>query len=131
MHVEDVARPGPLVQVVDVLGDDQQVAPSASSSRASARWAGLGLDPGERGAALVVEPVDQVGVGGVRLGRRDQHRVVALPQPVGVPERRQPALGGDAGTGEDDDPHVQASLHHLLVDLDVEVDLLAVDARDR
>ena len=95
----------PLVQVVDVLGDDQEVAAERLLQPGQGEVGGVGLDPGQRGTTLVVEAVDQVRFGGVGLGRRDQHRVVALPQPVCVPEGREPALGGDAGAGQDDDAH--------------------------
>ena len=59
----------------------------------------------EGGAAFVVEALDERRVVGVRLQGRDLHRVVALPEAVGVAERGEPALGRDPGSGQHDDTH--------------------------
>ena len=99
------SRPGALVQVVDVLGDHEQVV------------AELALEAGERIVrgvrhglrhgvpAQVVEALHRVGVAGERLGGRDVLDAVPLPQPAGVAEGGHAALGRDAGAGEHDESH--------------------------
>ena len=97
------------MQVVNVLGDQDQFVPLGGQA---------GLQPGERlvrgigaggqqgAAAGVVEGVDGVGVAGEGLGRGQLHRVEARPHAAlgRVAEGAQPALGGDAGAREHDDP---------------------------
>ena len=104
----DVVHPsgaGALVEVVDVLGHDEQVVADGVLEAYERVVRSVGLDPRQRRPPGVVEPLDEAGVVGVRLRGGDLHRVVALPEPARVAERGEPALGGDPGTGQDDDPH--------------------------
>jgi hypothetical protein len=64
---------------------------------------GVGLDTGERRPSRVVELMDDRGLALEGLRRGDVLDPVALPEPVGVAERRHPALRRDARSGEDDD----------------------------
>ncbi len=105
MHVEDPPGPRTLVQVVDVLGDHEQVVPELLLQSRERHVGRVGPDCSEGATTGVVELVDQPGVCVVRLGSGDVLEPVALPEPVGVAERRHPALRGDAGSREHDDLH--------------------------
>src|SRR3546814_18378261 len=69
------------------------------------RSGGVGGDGCGGAAPGVVEREHGGGVAGEALRRGDVRDVVALPQPAGVTEGRQAALGRDARAGEDDDAH--------------------------
>ena len=111
MHVVDGAAAGLLVQVVDVLGAEEEAA-AALGER--------GLGPGERGvggvrargeqvaAAQVVEVVHAVRVAGEGLGRRELHRVELRPDAARVAEGAEAALGRDPGAGQDEELHAGA-----------------------
>ncbi len=105
VHVQHAPRAGAFVQVVDVLGDDQQTARRHSrSSRASASCAALGCAALMFARALVVEPLDQVAVAPEGLGRGDVLDAVILPQPVGRAEGvASPISALIPGASEDDD----------------------------
>ena len=103
MHVQHPVRAGPLVQVVDVLGDHEQVVAEPALEVGEGAVGGVRLDGRERRPAGVVEPVHEHRLVVEALGRGHLFDPVALPQTVGVPERRDPALRGDPGTREDDD----------------------------
>ncbi len=105
VEVVHPSRAGSLVEVVDVLGHDEQVVADRVLKAGQGPMGVVGFDEVQRGAALVVEAVHEVGVVVVRLRRGDLHRVVALPQSARVAEGRKAALGGDSCSGEDDDLH--------------------------
>jgi hypothetical protein len=94
-----------LVEVVDVLGDQEQLVADDLLEPAEGDVSRVGVYAGERGAAGVVELVHHRRLSLEALGRGDVLDPVALPEPVGVAERRHPALGGDAGAGQHDDAH--------------------------
>lgn len=106
VHVVHPPGATPLVQVVDVLRDEEQVVAEVLLEPGERPVGGVGSRPQQPRATLVVEPLHQVGVGLERLGRRDRHRVVALPQPVGVAEGRQPALRRDPRPRQHHHAHV-------------------------
>src|SRR5690606_18797333 len=95
----------PLVQVVDVLGDQVEVLAHPLPQPGERLVRRVGVHPRNAGPALVVEAVHQLAVGRERLRGGHVLGAVPLPQPVGVAEGRQAALGGDAGTGQYDDLH--------------------------
>ena len=103
MHVQHAFRAGPLVQVVDVLGDDQQLAaPFAVEPRQGlvrrVRLGGEDVRP-----PLVVEPLDQAGIAPEALRGGDFLDRVVLPQSVLGAEGPEAGFGGDPRAGEDDD----------------------------
>ena len=53
--------------------------------------------------ARVVEPLDQIGVAGETFRRRHILDPVLLPQTAGIAKGVDPAFGGNARTGKDDD----------------------------
>ena len=103
MHVQQPLRAGALVQVVDILGDDQQFARPFGVEPRQRAMRRIGLDRRRAGAARVVEAVDQRGIARERLGRRDILDPMAFPQPVRPAKGGEAALGRNAGAGEDDD----------------------------
>ena len=96
-------RSGALVEIVDVLSDEQEAARPFGIEPRQRDMRGIGRDLRQRGAARVVEGLDQHRIARERLRCRDILDAVPLPQPVGAAERRHAALGGDAGAGQDDD----------------------------
>ena len=103
MHVKHPLRPGPLVQIVDILRDQQQLAGPFSIEPRKRAVRGIGLDGCELGPPRVVECMDQGRVAGEGFGRRDILDAMAFPQPVRPPKGRETAFGRDAGAGQDDD----------------------------
>ena len=107
MHVVHAPRAAALVQVVDVLGDQEQVVAEQGLQPRQRRVRGVRLHPRESGPALVVEALHHKRVGVEGLRRGDILGPVPLPETVRVTERGQPALRGDTGTGEYDDLHAE------------------------
>ena len=104
VHVDEVAAACALVQIVDVLGDEEQVVRDGPLESCERAVRGVG-DDGCRGAApRVVEAQHRVGVALVSLWCRDVLDLVPLPEPAGIAERGHAALGGDAGARQHDDP---------------------------
>ena len=101
MHVEQIPRAGPVVQVVHILRDQEQVAAPFPLQAGQGEVGGIGLHQGEAAPPFVVETVDQrrVPVEGLRRGH--VLHPVLLPEAVGGAKGAQPAFGGDAGAGED------------------------------
>ncbi len=108
VHVEQAARPAPLVEIIDVLGDDEQLARPVPVEPAERAMGGVGRHFGEAGAARIVEGLDEGGVAAEGLGRCHILDPVAFPQPVGPAEGGDPRFGGNARPGEDDDALVTA-----------------------
>ncbi len=111
MHMEQPLRPGPFVQVVDILGDDQQLARPCGVEPRQRAVRGIGLDRRERRATGIVETVDEIGILRERLGRAHILDPVPLPQAARPAKGRQPALGGDAGAGQN---HQVSDIAHAL-----------------
>ena len=113
MHVEHAVRAGALVQVVDVLGDDQQLGTAILCPFAvepcQRRMGRIGLRSLNARAPLVVEALDEIGIAAEGLRRRDILHPVIFPQPVLGAEGAQARFGADPGAGEDDD--VADALH--------------------
>jgi hypothetical protein len=102
MHVKNAARAGPFMQVVDVLGDDQQLARPFRIEPREREMRRVRLLLLDRGATHVVEPQHEIGVARESLRRRDILDPVLLPQPSAAAERVYPALRAHARAGEDD-----------------------------
>ena len=101
MQVQHGAAAGPLVQVIDVLGDDLHVV--AILQPGQGEVGGIGLGRPCLSAALVVEVDDQLGVAVEGLGRGHFLHAMTFPQAVAVTKGLEAAVGADAGAGEDDD----------------------------
>ena len=93
MHVQHAMRAGPLVQVVDVLGDDEQVVAEHGLEPREGEMRRVRLGERHGVASRVVEVLHGVGIALERLGGRDVFDAMALPQPAGVAKRGHSALG--------------------------------------
>lgn len=103
VHVEQPLRAGALVEIVDVLGDDQQVARPCGIQPRERAVGGVRLHLLQPRPPRVVESVDQGRVAPERLRRRHVLDAVSFPEPVGAAEGGEAALGRDAGAGQDHD----------------------------
>ena len=103
MHVEQSSGSGAFVEIVDVLGDDEEIAGPGGVEPGEGVVRRVGGDMGKLRAAGIVKGVDEGGIGGEAFGGGDGFDLVALPQPVGGAEGGDSALGRDAGAGENHD----------------------------
>ena len=79
VHMDQALCSRTLVQIIDILRDDGQL---AAPRRIEPRQRGvccIGLGRLNRGAAHVIETVDQVGIARERLRRRDVLDAVLFP----------------------------------------------------
>ncbi len=103
MHVQQPLRSRPLVKIVDVLRDEQELAGPLRVEPCKRHVPGVGLDGPEPLPPRIVEGVHQRGIAPVRFGRRDILDTVALPQPVRAAECGETALGRHARARQDHD----------------------------
>ena len=92
MHVQQPLRPGALVQIVDILGDEQQLARPFGIEPRQRLVRGIGLDRRQAlpaGHRRMSEPARGPGGKPRACNILDP---VALPQSVGAAEGRQAAL---------------------------------------
>ena len=112
VHVHHPLRSGPLMQVIDVLGDDRHLpAPCRFQPRQRCVrriWC-LGLD---RSPAHIVESQHEFGIAGESLGRGHVLHPVLFPQAPFCAEGIDAAFGGNAGAGEDEDVAVVGHPRH-------------------
>ncbi len=102
------SEPRPLVKPVDVLrhqGEAVAALRHHPSQPSEGMMRGVGLGLSGAAATPVVEAVHQRGIAPKRLRRRQRAGIVLLPQPAGVAEGAQAALGGGTGAGEDEKVH--------------------------
>ncbi len=109
VHVQHPARASPGVQIVDILGNDQQLTLPAPVQLCQRRMRRVGQLFLYRRAAHVVETQHQIGIARKSFWRSDILDAVLLPQSPGGTESVDPALGADPGTGQD---HDVANLSH-------------------
>ena len=108
MDMDDPLRSGPLVEVVDVLGAQEEVTPmirqgSLQPGKRMVRLVGLGGE--EVGSPCVVEGMHLTGVMGEGFWSGQLHRVELGPVSTLVAERAEPALSRNASTGQDEHFH--------------------------
>ena len=101
VQVEHPRGAGPLVEVVNVLGDDVHVIVLLQARDGQVR--GVGFRILQLFAALVVEIQHQFPVPVPPLDGGDVVHVILLPQAAGVAEGGEAALGADAGAGQYDE----------------------------
>ena len=100
---EQPLRPGALVQVVDILGHQQQLAWPCGVEPRQSDMRRIGLDRGKRRPASIVESVDQLRIARIGLGRAHVLDAMSFPQAVRPAECGDAALGRDARAGQDHD----------------------------
>lgn len=91
MHVQQPLRPGALVEVVNILGDEQQLARPLGVQPRQRPVGSIGLDRPEPCAARIVEGMDQRGVALEGFRSRDILDAMTFPETVGSAEGREAA----------------------------------------
>jgi hypothetical protein len=109
VHVHQIARSGALVQVVDVLGDQQQFARPVrlQPGQGQVRRVGRHLARQEAPAPIVVEVVHPCRIAREGLGRGHVFQAHLGPDAVGIAEGIQAGFLRDPGAGQDDDRGVR------------------------
>ena len=102
MHVDEPARPGSLMQRVDVLSDSEHIAmlPLEPGKR---EMGGVGLRLFMPAAAEIVEFVDSGRITNKSFRRRHVLDLEVFPQTTRTAERAESALGGESRASQDDD----------------------------
>ena len=103
MHMDKFSRAGGIVQIVDVLGHEQELALETGFEAGERMVRGIRPDAGEAAPPLVIEIVDPAGIAREAVGRRIVAPVMLGPDAVGVTEARDARFDRDAGPGQDDD----------------------------
>jgi hypothetical protein len=103
MHVEQAPGARTLVQIIDILRHDQQLAGPFRVEPRQRVMRSVRLYFSELGTPGVIECVNHGRIPRERFRRTDILDPVPLPQPIRTPKGGQTALGGNAGAGEDDD----------------------------
>ncbi len=103
VHVTDPRRAPFLVQVVDVLGAQEEPLAERALERGEPAVRSVGLARRRLRAALGIEPPDGLGVRGPAFRRGDLLEAVLLPEAPRVTKRPNAALGADPRPGEDED----------------------------
>ena len=93
MHVQHASGPRPVVEIIDILRDQQQVARPDLVEPGQRFMRGVRVDRSELLAALVIEFLDHVGITGKGLGRSHILNPVPFPQPVRTAKGRHGATG--------------------------------------
>ena len=106
VHVDEAAGAGPVVEVVHVLGHQQELARPGALELDEGVVRGIGLVGGEAPPPLVVEAVDQLRIPPEGLRGGNVLQAVALPQPVPIPEGAHAALRRDAGASQEHQPGI-------------------------
>ena len=104
-------RSGALVQVVDILRDQQQLARPFGIEPRQRLVSGIRLDAAQLLSPRIVEGMDQRRIAAKCLGRADILDAMSLPKPVGPAKGRKAALGRNAGAGQDDDVPNAGKIH--------------------
>lgn len=104
VHVQQAAGAAALVQVIDILRDDQQLAPPFRIEPAERQVGGVGDNLGKPRPAGIVESLHQHGIAGEGLRRRYILHPVAFPQAIEPAEGGHAGFGGNARACQDDDP---------------------------
>ena len=103
---------GPFVQIVDILGDQEHIAGELTLQPGQRQVGGVGLYPGQPGAATVVETVDQRRIAPEGFGGCQVHGVVLLPQAIRVAKGGHSGLRRDAGTGQHHQALYETAVKH-------------------
>lgn len=102
VHMNDLSRARPLVQVIDVLGYEQHFGEPGVLQANQRPMGSIGDDSRQRPATGIVEVVDEPGVAREPLWGRNVVDVVLRPDAVGIAKRRHAGIGRDPGARQDD-----------------------------
>lgn len=103
VQVEHPAAPGPLMEIVHILGDEEELPLPGFLQASKGQMGGIGMDGGQSGAAVIVKAVNPGGGGGKPLRGGDFFHPMSLPQAIGIPESGETGFGRNAGPGKDDE----------------------------
>ena len=103
MHVQQALGAGALMQIVDILGDQQELARPLGIEPRKCPVRVIRLDRTELLPPRVVESVHQRRIAAVGLGRAHVFDPVAFPQSIGSAKGRKPAFGRHARAGQNND----------------------------
>src|SRR4051794_40883293 len=111
MHVKQPPRAGTLVKVVDILGDQQQLATPFCIELRERLMGRVGLNRAELRAASIVKGMNQLRIASIRLGRTDIFHAVAFPKTVGTAKSRKATLSRNTRTSEHHDVPYVGMIH--------------------
>ncbi len=111
MHVEQATGTGTLMQIVDVLSDDQQVAFPRLIKASQCQMCRIGVHPGQRPAAQIVETMNQIRICRQRLWGTDVFDPVPFPKAAWSAECSKTAFRRNARAGQD---HNAATVVHIV-----------------
>ena len=103
MHMDQAARPCPLVQVIDILRDDQQIAIPFGIEPGECFMRGIGVRHLDVLAPLIVKAKNEMRIPRECLWRRDVFDAVFLPKPSRTAKGINTALRADASARQDND----------------------------
>jgi len=107
MHVQQVLRAGPVVQVINILGHQRHRAGMLLLQQGKSKVRGIGLDARllQLVTTLVVKTLHQRRIAGKGLRRGNILKPMVLPQAVGATKSADARFGGNAGASQDDNIH--------------------------
>ncbi len=103
MHVQHIVRAAPLVQVIDILGDKQQLTGKLRLQPRQRTMCIVRFDLSQSLTPHIVEAQNQIGIARKALRRRHILHLVLLPQSSSRAKRVDPAFCGNPCSGKDDD----------------------------
>ena len=103
MHMDQAPGAGSFMKIIDILGDDEQIAGPSSVQFRQGVMSGIRLNFVQFRAPLVIEAMHQRSIALQRLWRADIFDPMPFPQTVGPTKSREAAFGRDARAGQDHD----------------------------
>ena len=115
MHMKKTAGAGPVMQVIDILGNQRKTVAQKLLETDQRLVSGVGLNGSQVGSAHIVEVLHQGWIRRVGLGCRHILDLILVPETAAVAKGGDAALGADPGAGQDGEPAaVTESLEYLL-----------------
>ena len=102
VHVEEAGRAGLLVQVVDVLGAEEETIRERGFKARESEMGGIGPGGGSHAAAHGVKVPDEARVAAPGVGRGDLFEAVVAPETSGIAKRGDPTFGAYTGPGKNE-----------------------------
>ena len=103
MHVQQSLSPGPLMQIIDILCDDQELARKLRIKPGQRMMRGIGLFAEQGLTPHVIKAQNQIGVAREPLRRRNIFNIVLFPQSTGIAECIYSTFGADPCACQDND----------------------------
>jgi len=105
MHMYYTWHPGPFMQIIDILGNDQNLTGIQGRKLCKRHMRRIWRRPKAIRASRIVKAMHQIRI--TRKPVRGRHilKVILRPQPVGIAKRAKPAFRRNACAGQDDNIH--------------------------